>query len=169
MIVGEEQICTLTKLAWTTVLKTAVKPVDTPGTLGGGKFVAAKVKVIGSWNGSVMVGCSYALAKRAAGKMFDMPAESISPDELRDAVGEMANILGGNVKTLIAGKCRLSLPSVSEVDDQSVFAASEKDRMNVWFESEGERFVVQLLAENDVATIAGPSSHGSLPKGTSRS
>jgi chemotaxis protein CheX len=78
--------------------------------------------------------------------MFDMPAEAISPDELRDAVGEVANILGGNVKTLIAGKCRLSLPSVAEVEDQSVFAASETHRMNVWFESEGERFVVQLVA-----------------------
>lgn len=146
MIVGEEQICTLTNLVWTTVLKTDVKLVDTPGTLGGGKYVAAKVDVIGSWNGSVTVGCSYALARRTAGKMFDMPAEAISPEELRDAVGEVANILGGNVKTLIAGKCRLSLPSVSEVEDQSVFAVSEKHRMNVWFESEGERFVVQLVA-----------------------
>jgi CheY-specific phosphatase CheX len=81
--------------------------------------------------------------------MFDMPVEAISPDELRDAVGEVANILGGNVKTLIAGKCRLSLPSVAEVEDRSVFAASEKHLMNVWFESEGERFVVQLVARVD--------------------
>jgi chemotaxis protein CheX len=146
MIVGEEQICTLTNLVFNTVLKTEVKRVDTPGTLGGGKYVAAKVDVIGSWNGSVTVGCSHTLARRTAGKMFDMPAEAISLDELRDAVGEVANILGGNVKTLIAGKARLSLPSVTEADDKSVFEASETDRMNVWFESEGERFVVQLVA-----------------------
>lgn len=145
MIVGEEQICTLTNLVWTTVLKSDVKFVNTPGTLGGGKYVSAKVDVIGSWNGSVMVGCSHALARRTAGKMFGMPADDISSDELRDAVGEVANIIGGNVKTLIAGKARLSLPVVAEIDDQSVFAASEKHRMNVWFESEGERFVVQLV------------------------
>jgi chemotaxis protein CheX len=146
MIVGEEQICTLTNLVFETMLKTDVKRVDTPGTLGGGKYVAAKVDVIGSWNGSVTGGCTHTHARRTAGKMFDMPAESITMDELRDAVGEVANILGGNVKTLIAGKARLSLPSVAEVDDKSVFEASERDRMNVWFESEGERFVVQLLA-----------------------
>ena len=146
MIVGEEQICTLTNMVFETVLKTDVKRVDTPGTLGGGKYVAAKVDVIGSWNGSVTVGCSHTLARRTAGKMFDMPAETITLEELRDAVGEVANILGGNVKTLIAGKARLSLPSVAEVDDKSVFEASVKDRMNVWFESEGERFVVQLVA-----------------------
>ena len=146
MIVGEEQICTLTNMVFETVLKTGVKRVDTPGTLGGGKYVAAKVDVIGSWNGSVTVGCTHTLARCTAGKMFDMPAESITMEELRDAVGEVANILGGNVKTLIAGKARLSLPSVTEVDDKSVFEPSERDRMNVWFESEGERFVVQLVA-----------------------
>ncbi|MET0594561.1 MAG: chemotaxis protein CheX [Polyangiaceae bacterium] len=146
MIVGEEQISTLTNLVWTTVLKTDVKLVNTPGTLGGGKYVAAKVDVIGTWNGTVTVGCSHALARRTAGKMFDVPPGDISLNELRDAVGEIANIVGGNVKTLIAGKCRLSLPTVAEVEDQSVFAASEKHRMNVWFEAEGERFVVQLVA-----------------------
>jgi chemotaxis protein CheX len=146
MIVGEEQIWTLTNMVFETVLKSGVKRVDSPGTLGSGKYVAAKVEVIGSWNGSVMVGCTHTLARRTAGKMFDMPAEAITMEELRDAVGEIANIIGGNVKTLIAGKARLSLPSVTEVDDKSVFEASEKDRMNVWFESEGERFVVQLVA-----------------------
>jgi chemotaxis protein CheX len=146
MIVGEEQIWTLTNMVFETVLKSGVKRVDSPGTLGGGKYVAAKVEVIGSWNGSVMVGCTHTLARRTAGKMFDMPAEAITMEELRDAVGEIANIIGGNVKTLIAGKARLSLPSVTEVDDESVFEPSEKDRMNVWFESEGERFVVQLVA-----------------------
>lgn len=146
MIVGEEQIWTLTNMVFETVLKTGVKRVDLPGTLGGGKYVAAKVEVAGSWNGSVTVGCTHMLARRTAGKMFDMPAEAVTMEELRDAVGEIANIIGGNVKTLIAGKARLSLPSVAEVDDKSVFEASEKDRMNVWFESEGERFVVQLVA-----------------------
>jgi chemotaxis protein CheX len=146
MIVGEEQIWTLTNMVFETVLKSGVKRANSPGTLGGGKYVAAKVEVIGSWNGSVMVGCTHTLARRTAGKMFDMPAEAITMEELRDAVGEIANIIGGNVKTLIAGKARLSLPSVTEVDDESVFEASEKDRMNVWFESEGERFVVQLVA-----------------------
>jgi chemotaxis protein CheX len=146
MIVGEEQIWTLTNMVFETVLKTGVKRVDVPGNLGGGKYVAAKVEVSGSWNGSVTVGCTHTLARRTAGKMFDMPAESVTMEELRDAVGEIANIIGGNVKTLIAGKARLSLPSVAEVDDQSVFEASARDRMNVWFESEGERFVVQLVA-----------------------
>jgi chemotaxis protein CheX len=45
-----------------------------------------------------------------------------SPDDLLDAVGELGNIVGGNVKSLLRHSCRLSLPSaeVCEQDDAHV-------------------------------------------------
>ena len=38
-------------------------------------------------------------------------AAAPSPDDRLDAVGELGNIVGGNVKTLLSAPARLSLPS----------------------------------------------------------
>ncbi|MBI4944696.1 MAG: chemotaxis protein CheX [Actinobacteria bacterium] len=39
------------------------------------------------------------------------------PDDLLDAVGELGNIAGGNVKSLLRHSCRLSLPLAEMTDD----------------------------------------------------
>jgi len=48
------------------------------------------------------------LARLLASKM--MAAGDPTPDDLLDAVGELGNIVGGNVKTLLYHTARLSLP-----------------------------------------------------------
>ncbi len=148
MIVGEEKLRSLTQHVWETVLRAQAEVSADPGTLGGAPIVTAKVDVLGAWAGSVRLGCSRALARWTAGRMFDQPAESLSEDELRDAVGEMANILGGNVKTLIQGRCRLSLPCVSEGTDDGELSARKAGMVSLWFQCEGGPFVVQLFTES---------------------
>jgi chemotaxis protein CheX len=49
------------------------------------------------------------LARLLAGRMFG--AANPSPEDLLDAVGELGNIVGGNVKTMLHTHARLSLPS----------------------------------------------------------
>lgn len=41
-------------------------------------------------------------------------AEQVSPEDLVDAFGEVANVIGGNVKSLIAEAGTLSLPTVAD-------------------------------------------------------
>jgi chemotaxis protein CheX len=49
------------------------------------------------------------MARVLAARMMGIP--SPSPEDLMDAVGELGNIIGGNVKSLLRHSCRLSLPS----------------------------------------------------------
>ena len=39
--------------------------------------------------------------------------ETVGPDDLVDAFGELANVVGGNVKSLLAAPAVLSLPTVA--------------------------------------------------------
>ena len=55
------------------------------------------------------------LARLVAGRMFGAAAPSA--EDLMDAVGELGNILGGNVKTLLHAHARLSLPSSRMVSE----------------------------------------------------
>lgn len=41
------------------------------------------------------------------------PDEAVGPDDLVDAFGELANVVGGNVKSLLAAPAVLSLPTVA--------------------------------------------------------
>ena len=61
-----------------------------------------------------------AVARRAAAVMFELDASAASLEDMQDAVGELTNMTGGNVKALLEGQCALSLPAVVEGRDYSI-------------------------------------------------
>ena len=75
--------------------------------------VSASVSVSGGWYGDVVIACSPALALSAAAELFAMAPEEIAEADIRDVVGEFANVIGGNVKSVMPGPSALSLPSTS--------------------------------------------------------
>ena len=75
--------------------------------------VSASVSVSGGWYGDVVIACSPALALSAAAELFAMAPEEIAEADIRDVVGEFANVIGGNVKSVMPGPSVLSLPSTS--------------------------------------------------------
>ncbi len=77
------------------------------------EYVTGCVDISGGWHGSVAVELSTGLARQVAATLFAMEPGEVTEAEVRDAVGEMANMIGGNVKALMPGSCRLSLPAVA--------------------------------------------------------
>jgi chemotaxis protein CheX len=71
---------------------------------------ASAIGISGAWNGHVAVGCSRALARQAAARMFHHPEAGLSDAEWQDALKEIANIIGGNIKALLPSPSRLELP-----------------------------------------------------------
>lgn len=70
-------------------------------------------------------------------------------DLVQDSMGEMANIIGGGVKGLFDGECRLSLPTVADGTVYTLRVRGSKVVSEVGFECEGYPFKVSLL-ERDV-------------------
>lgn len=54
-----------------------------------------------------------ALAERSTAAMFQMPVEELDEASIADALGELANMIGGSVKATLPPPCQLSLPSVT--------------------------------------------------------
>ncbi|MDQ1289693.1 MAG: chemotaxis protein CheX [Actinomycetota bacterium] len=63
----------------------------------------------------VSVRTSSIVARVLASRMLLTPDPG--PDDLLDAVGELGNIAGGNVKSLLRHSCRLSLPAAEVTED----------------------------------------------------
>jgi chemotaxis protein CheX len=55
---------------------------------------------------------SPALARRLAREILQIEAASTDDAGVRDVAGEVANMIGGNLKALLPEPCRLSLPRV---------------------------------------------------------
>ena len=63
---------------------------------------------------SLILRCRREAAARWAASMFNRSANETSQEDVRDALGELANMVAGNVKGILAGESRLSLPVVGE-------------------------------------------------------
>lgn len=76
--------------------------------------LTASVGLHGRWNGAVTLTCPPAAATAVARAMLDVAVhDSLSEQDVEDALGEVANVVGGNVKALLTGADRLGLPRVS--------------------------------------------------------
>jgi chemotaxis protein CheX len=111
-LLTNESIADLTQQIWDALLPDDGAPL-LPGDLPGGEVVAV-AEISGEWNGVVCLSCSPRAARHAAAAMFEMADEELTADEITDAVGELVNVVGGNIKSLVPGPTVLSLPQVSE-------------------------------------------------------
>lgn len=97
-----------TMLGMDVVADHGVEPLHLPLT--------ALVHISGDWDGAVQLELPPALARRATGAMLGLAEDDACPDDVRDAIGELANMVGGNYKSLLHGHCALSLPVVADGD-----------------------------------------------------
>jgi chemotaxis protein CheX len=74
--------------------------------------VHSSVSITGSWTGHVVYASSTTAARKAAAAFLAMEPDEVSPEDLSDVLGELANIVGGNVKAMLPPGAMLSLPQV---------------------------------------------------------
>jgi chemotaxis protein CheX len=120
--VTAEQITEIAQEVWESFLGLTLLPhplgADAPAITG--RHMTGCVAVSGEWNGSVFLACDGDLAAAAAEAMFAAEPGSLSSDEVSDALGELTNMIGGNIKSLLPAPSRLSVPSVAEGESYTV-------------------------------------------------
>ncbi|MER7004414.1 chemotaxis protein CheX [Dactylosporangium sp. NPDC000555] len=77
------------------------------------KAITASVSITGAWEGHVRVLVPPIAAGDITAIMLAMGAGEISDRDVTDAMGELVNVVGGNVKNRGAQPAKLSLPVVA--------------------------------------------------------
>ncbi len=85
------------------------RPVVTD-TTSAGYDVRSTVDISGGWEGTVVFSCELALVQLAAAELFGAPPGDVAAGDLADLAGEVVNVVGGNIKSLLPGPSALSLP-----------------------------------------------------------
>jgi chemotaxis protein CheX len=82
--------------------------------------LTGSVALSGQWTGRVLLDCDDQLSSTIAGAMFDVDPAAASEEQRRDALGELANVLGGNFKALLGPlHSELALPQVRRDEPQA--------------------------------------------------
>ena len=140
----------ITSDIWTAMLGLTLEPYyDAPVFPPDQRVATGIVQITGDFEGAVTIQLAESKARQVAAIMFAMEPEEIGDEELSDAVGELANMTGGNVKSTMAGSCQLSLPSVTSGRDYHVSVPGTSVRDRIGMTCQGELVVITLLMRED--------------------
>lgn len=144
----EEEIRQVAELVWESVLGVSLvrQPAVPPAPP---HVVSGCVRFSGAWEGAVTIECSADFAGQAAATMFGLPLGAASLSDTRDAIGELTNMTGGNVKALLPEPCRVSLPTVAEGTGYATRMPGGEPVTTVAFDCQGSPLVVRLLKHVD--------------------
>jgi hypothetical protein len=98
----------------------------------------------GTWKGALLVecACEQAMAWAARFMSLDPP---ISLDDARDGLGELTNVIAGNLKPLLPPGVGLSLPSVVQGSDYSLRLCGGNLSETLCFEDRFGPFRISLV------------------------
>jgi len=108
--VRSDDIVAITADVWSCFLGEDVHPLpDASAGLGDDSYLAS-IGIMGAWGGHVLLELPLAGAELAAKRMLGI--ETVTMLEVVDALGELSNMVGGNIKSLLPMPCHLGLPMV---------------------------------------------------------
>jgi chemotaxis protein CheX len=107
-----EELTEIAQTIWESVLHMPLAPATAAPPSRAGGTLTASIAFSGAWEGEVVATLSEALGRSIAGAMLASEPDEVAHEDVLDAVGEIINMLGGNVKALMPPPCQLALPRV---------------------------------------------------------
>ncbi|WP_425616243.1 chemotaxis protein CheX [Anatilimnocola sp. NA78] len=114
MTVKSDDVVAITENVLKTMLDFDVATTDFVAEPDSAEQISSFVQISGAWEGTVIVESSLGLARDIAGGMFGISTNSVSEDDLQDALAEITNMVGGNIKGLVNSPSFLSIPCIAK-------------------------------------------------------
>ena len=111
-LIDEATVQGIAEQAWLALVGDDEFLVPLPGGLPD-DAVSSWVEIVGPWNGAVVLTTGRSTAEQLSRCLLAEHAPPVLDDEdVDDALGELANVVGGNVKAVLPGPSVLGLPEV---------------------------------------------------------
>jgi len=132
---------TLVQEAWASL----VGPIEGTLQVTPPTDVIAFVQISGSTTATLTIACNDGLARLAASTIFGLEPADVSDADIADAMGELANVVGGQLKPHVDPEAQLGLPAVLHGSDAAVWVPGAVSLGNVVLETCGMRIHAQIL------------------------
>jgi chemotaxis protein CheX len=131
---------------FSSMLALEVSPLEAkPAAPENERKISASVGIAGEWNGTVTLQCSADTACRLAGAMLAMDPLPDVDDDVKDVLGELANIVAGNIKSMLPGPSSLSLPCVIDGSNYSLEILNGEELVNQPMLCHGSGLIVSIV------------------------
>ena len=141
----EEEILEITETTWQSMLGLDISTRALPATMGPvEEHLTGKVEISGAWTGAVLLHGSRQLAAAAADAIFSTEPGSGSEQDSFDAMYELTNIIGGNIKSLLPEPCQLSLPKVEPTTEAHLQIVGMEKASELVFDCQGQPLFVSV-------------------------
>lgn len=134
---------------FSTMLSLEAKPNDDVAVPDWGERVTGCVGLAGETvTGTIYVHLSDTLAKQAAAAMLGMTVEELGSDsDVNDVVGELCNMVAGNLKSALCNagaRCAISPPCVIRGKSFMIETSAEMRKEIICFECCDQKLVVEI-------------------------
>jgi len=144
----EAEISQFVTDTWSSLLGMKVSPTDKPFTSDNKEnTLAGSVQISGEWQGELTLYAPKELGKKVASTIYGLDQAEVNDQQIQDVIGEITNIIAGNIKSILPSPCSISLPSVS-ISDYDLYHQDNGTATSVNFDSEGLSFLVVMLQDN---------------------
>jgi chemotaxis protein CheX len=113
--------------------------------------ITGMVGLVGTYSGVMSIHCPQPLALQITANMLGMEPEEATED-INDALGEIANMLGGHVKMVLSKggmDINISIPTVISGEEYTINSMAESDCVVVPFNVGEQRFLVSLKLKKE--------------------
>ena len=160
----EREICEVAELIWERMFQLPIKRLeeDDPRLEEKHLAVTSCIKILGSIECVVILETTEPLARSLAGLMFGRDPSHLSSEDLVDTVNEIANMFGGNIKSVLP-ECGLDVLHLSRpanrIDLSGLHAVAETNWLSctVAFSCSGEVLSMTVLLGEVRIHKAGPN------------
>ena len=146
--VSVDMVAEIVKSVFLTMMELEVVTSETPSAPTGDRLTSF-VQLNGEWNGAVMFECTRSQACQFAGRILGMEPPEAVDDDVRDMLGELANMIGGNMKCTMATGVRLSMPTVMEGNDYEMRVCGSEVLERLGFQCDQGNFWVTVLVTRE--------------------
>lgn len=141
----EQEISEITETTWQAMLGLDIHPHSGEAVLQPTQgFLTGRVEISGAWNGVVLLHGSSQLAESAASMIFANGAPGVTEQDKLDAMYELTNIIGGNIKSLLPESSHLSLPSVEFTAPDRLTVSGATHMSELVFDCQGQPLFVNV-------------------------
>jgi chemotaxis protein CheX len=145
--ISVEMLAQIVESVFMTMMSLDVSPSDASWNPAGDRLTSF-VHLTGDWNGAVLLDCNPRQACQFAGRILSMDPPDMVDDDVRDVLGELANMIGGNMKCCMPTGVRLSMPTVMEGRDYDLRICGSQILERVAFQcAEGHFWVTVLVTK----------------------
>lgn len=139
-------VAQIVKSVFETMTRLEVADCETPWFPGGDRLTSA-LHLSGEWEGAVLLECDRRQACQFAGRFLSIDPPGSVDDVVRDVLGELANMIGGNLKCVLTPGIRLSMPSIVDGSDYSLRVCGAEVRERLAFQCAEGPFWITILTK----------------------